>query len=158
MADLAYPSTLPGPTGWRHKRIESRQLRDLRDPANVNRLRARDYGANAQAEWIYTPAEMAIWKAWFEGVLSTQAARLRWFTARLPGRGGASTRVVRYMGPPQRQHVGQGNWRVTANLYVRGLAVNPQQDATALGGTETFELREDGTFELREDATFELRG
>ena len=158
MPDLSYPATLPGPVAWRHKRYESREMRNLREPANANRLRFRDYGAEAQVEWVYTPAQMAIWKAWCEGALATQLARLRWFSAPLPGRGGPFVvRVARYMAPPRRTHFAVGYWRVSAVLCVRGNTVIPQQDiaVTDPGG---FELREDGTRELREDSTNELRG
>jgi hypothetical protein len=158
MADLLYPVDLPGPAAWRQNRIERRQMRDLREPADANRLRSRELGLNVDAEWAYEAAQMAAWKAWFEGALATQAARLRYFTAPLPGRGGILPRVARYMAAPQRVYVGGGIWRITAPLYVRGLSVSPQQSATAAGDPAGTELREDLGRELREDNSAELRG
>jgi hypothetical protein len=137
--------------------MERRQMRDLRAPANANRIRSRELGINVRAAWVYNAAEMAAWKAWLEGPLAAQVARLRFWNALLPGRGGVLSRVARYMEPPQREYLGQGLWRITAQLYVRGLSVAAQQDiaVTDPGG---FELREDGGRELREDNANELRG
>jgi hypothetical protein len=158
VADLIYPVGLPGPVSWRQKTVDRRQMRDMRNPANANRIRWRDLGINASAEWVYSPAQMAIWKEWYEGPLAAQVARLRYFNAVLPGRGGSTGRVARYVTPPRRVHVGPGCWRVSAELYIRGVGNTVQQDATVAGDTGGFELREDSTFELREDSTFELRG
>ena len=134
-------------------------MRDLRDPADTNRIRFRERAYDVQAEWIYTPAEMAIWKAWFEGTLESQVARLKYFNAPLPGRGGGRIeRVARYMSPPKRVHISHGHWRITADLFVRGTSAVVQMASTVPGSTGGFELREDGSFELREDSTFELRG
>lgn len=158
MADALYPATLPGPSSWVQQAPERRALHTLREPTSQARTRWRDGGRQAQAEWIYNAAEMATWKAWHEGPLATQGARLRWFSAVLPGRGGDIARTARYMAPPQRTALGNGLWRVSAPLYVRGAGVVPQQDATTAGGTTGTELREDGGIELREDGGNELRG
>jgi hypothetical protein len=157
MPSLTYPGTLPGPTAWQIKPDERRQGREMREPSNAFRLRSLDYGADVQAEWIYSAAEMAIWRAWFEGASATQLARNRWFTATVPGPGGAVDRVLRYVTPPAREYLTNGVFKVSATLRVRGTGVAPQQDITA-PGADSFELREDGTRELREDGTYELRG
>jgi hypothetical protein len=123
--------------------MERRQMRDLREPPNANRIRSRGLGINARAAWVYTAAEMAAWKAWFEGPLATQVARLRFWNAPLPGRGGVLTRVARYMEPPQREYLGQGLWRITAPLYVRGLSVAVQQEAAATAADLPLQTEDD---------------
>ena len=123
MAALNYPATLPSPTAWRVRPDERRVLRTLREPANANRLRSTDYGSTVDAEWIYTAAEMAVGKAWYEGAAIDQVDRLRQFNAALPGRGGIVARVARYLTPPQRTLLGNGVWRVTAQLRVRAALV-----------------------------------
>jgi hypothetical protein len=157
MADLLYPASLPGPDTWRQQRVDRRQMRDMRQPANANRLRWRDLGTNASATWVYPAEKMSIWMAWYEGALADQAARLRWFTAPLPGRGGAIARVARYVTPPKRVHCGAGLWKISADLYIRGASVTPQGEVS-VADTGGFELREDDSIELREDGDYELRG
>lgn len=159
MADLLYPTGLPGPQmPWRQKRVERRQLRTLREPANFNVVRWRDVPVIAQAQYLYNEAEMAIWAPWRTGALATQAARHRYWTAPLPGRGGVINRVARYLVAPQCTYLGEGIWRVNVPLYVRGASVAPQQDATAAGDPGGEVLREDGTAVLREDGSSVLRG
>jgi hypothetical protein len=159
MPNLVYPPSLPGPAyPWQQQRVERRMLRALREPANAARARSRDPVVMVpSATWTYSAAEMEYWRVWFEGAGPTQAARLRWFSAVLPGRGGLIARVARYMAAPERALLGNGLWRVTAPLCIRGAGVAPQQDAT-VEAPESFELREGGDFELREADTFELRG
>lgn len=159
MADLIQPATLPSPSEWEQQANERRLMRSLREPANAARLRSRELLLRVSAAWVYSAVEMGVWVAWYEGALATQLARLRWFVAPLPGRGGVLSRAARYMEPPQREYLGAGIWRVSAPLQVRDVVgALPQQAATVPGAPESFELREDGSFELREDGSFELRG
>lgn len=84
----------------------------------------RDAIVDADAvRWRYSPAEMAVWREWFEDTLLNGQ---RWFTATLPGRGGWLPRVARYIGEQlQLTHLGAGFWEVSCRLELRGLSAAP---------------------------------
>lgn len=121
---IAYPSVLPGPQA--PLRLVPRERRAVPgiEGAFAPRSRQRDFsGGLYEATWVYSPSEMAIWRAWFQDDLLYGH---RWFADELPLDGGFSTRVVRYVGEQRREHLAVGIYRITATLEVRGASELPQ--------------------------------
>lgn len=120
---IEYPASLPPPSGFPFARREGRAL-----PQGAGneapRARMRDAIVDADSvRWRYSPAEMAIWRAWFEATLLNGQL---WFAATLPGRGGWLPRVARYIGEQlQLTHLGAGYWEVSCRLELRGLSAAP---------------------------------
>ena len=124
MPAIEYPASLPPPSALP---IAARERRAVPSGAGneAPRARARDAIVDAQAvRWVYSPEEMATWRAWFQDTLLEGQL---WFAATLPGRGGWATRVARYIGEElQLAHLGAGIWEVTCRLELRGLSQPPQ--------------------------------
>jgi hypothetical protein len=119
MAAVAYPANLPAPQpGSVAARQQQAQSELPGRPAARQRF-TDQAGTTASFTWAYSPAHMAIWLAWFEGTLLQGQ---RWFAISLPGRGGNTVRVVRYLNPPQQQLLPGGDYIVTAQLELRGAA------------------------------------
>lgn len=119
-----WPSTLPTP------RIEilsgeRRALSQLPAGAEAARARSLDYYGTLQATWIFTRAELAIFKSYGETDLTQWTA---WTSIPLPGRTGTTPyKPVRFVGKPQEKGMG---WnadgpitQITAQLEQRGRSV-----------------------------------
>jgi len=108
-----YPSELPGPKTWQETPAERRAGSGLRESGQW-RPRSREYHAEASAEWIYSVAEMAIWKDWFE---ASALDGLAWVVMRSPGVGGLALRLMRYQdGTVKRTNLGRGLYAVSATM------------------------------------------
>lgn len=116
MGWIVYPPDLPGPApGTLTPR--GRRAGSSLDGAPQSRARQRDVaGLQQQLSWVYTPDEMALWRAWYETTLSQGRY---WFAAYLPGlRGLKRPKLVRYLTMSE-QLLGSGLYRVTATLELR---------------------------------------
>ena len=123
MAEIAYPSSLPGPMPGSFAPRPRRAASPLEGPLQ-QRGRQRDAaGLASQYTYVYTPEQMAAWLAWYR---STLIDGRRWFAHTLPGRGGMAARVVRYLDVSQ-QLLGAGIYRVTASFEQRGASLLPQE-------------------------------
>lgn len=92
-------------------------------PASVRAIQ-RDYAARAQASWVLTPSQYAIWLAWWQTTLLYGGA---WFKASLwPTPSGRGV-ICRYLGSPVVAHLGQGLRSLQAELEVRGQSLDPQE-------------------------------
>lgn len=115
MAAISYPTALPAPASFpfvlRDRRAASQQ------PGQQQlRARSRERVIDAKGvRWVYTPAQMEVWRAWFEDTLLDGQ---RWFSVSLPGRGGWTQRVARYVNGTVRDHKGAGFFEVTADLEI----------------------------------------
>ena len=121
---IAYPAGLPPPQAPLRLVPRERRAATAIEGRLTARNRQRDFaGARYEAvSWLYSPAEMATWRAWYEGTLLHGQC---WFAASLPLDGGFATRVVRYVGEQQRSHVGRGIFRVSSALEIRGASALP---------------------------------
>lgn len=124
MPASVYPETLPGPLPGSIAPRVRRADSSLPGPV-VARPRQRDgAGAAHEYSYVYTAAEMAVWRDWYADELRHGR---RWFSAVLPGRGGLSSRVARYTAVRQ-SYLGGGIYRIAASLELRGASVSPQYE------------------------------
>lgn len=113
-----YPAALPSPLqGYRF----GPQPRTRRAPAELGgldqaRAFAREPLHDAEIAWRMNLAQMKAWQTWWRDDL---AHGMRWFVMKLPGRGGYLPRAVRFTGPPQYTHLGNGIWDVNVQAQVR---------------------------------------
>lgn len=145
MAAVLYPPSLPGPSAYPFAARERRVAPPVDGPLDL-RARAREQLVDAKGvRWLYSPAEMAVWRDWYEATLLTGQ---RWFSVSLPGRGGWLMRSARYVSVATRQHRGAGLWEVSADLEVNASRAAPmlvEQSADGFGLLCHFEsLAEDG--------------
>lgn len=124
MTAIVYPASLPAPAAWPTVARERRAGSDGDGIKAAPRARSRDRIADVEVQWFYTPAQMAVWVAWYEQTLLNGA---RWFAVRAPGPGGWLQRVCRYRtATVKREPLGGGHWRVSAQLEQRGRSVPPR--------------------------------
>lgn len=117
MAALTYPASLPGPMPGSFAPRPRRAASSIEGPLQ-QRARQRDgAGAMHQYTYVYTPAEMVVWRTWWRDELLEGKS---WFRARLPGRGGMMERWARYVTTTE-QLLGGGIYRVQASIELRGL-------------------------------------
>jgi hypothetical protein len=132
MTAIVYPPTLPGPSGgWDGEPIERRAVSALPSSAVAPRGRSRDRIEDIAAQWIYSPEEMAVWRAWYEDTLLDGC---RWFAKEAPGVGGWVDRVLRFRtATVRREHLGAGIFRVSAQLQQRGRSALPMIEPLPTG-------------------------
>lgn len=121
MALRSYPAGLPGPSGYGF----GPQERARRPPAElgglaVGRAFAREPLLEAEIRWRLNAAQTQAWRDWWAAEL---ASGMRWFLMPLPGRGGRLPRAVRFVGPPQYTHLGNGVYDVAVPAQVRASGV-----------------------------------
>lgn len=114
-----YPASLPVPARWDAVPRERRALSAIPGLPGT-RVRGRDRITDAEAEWVYTPEHMAVWRPWYsDDIVLGQ----KWFVASLPGPGGFVDRLVRFRTETLRlEHAARGIYRVSATMEVRGIA------------------------------------
>lgn len=113
----AYPNTLPAPQpGW----TATPRERSVRSQSGFPQARRRSQSRVtdvSQAEWTYTPEQMAIWWPWYRTDLKDGQL---WFTARIPFDGVLTEKTVRFRPNSLRiQPLGFGIAKVTAELEIR---------------------------------------
>lgn len=122
MTSVVYPDTLPGPEKWVVKGIDRRASSSLREPSNSSRARSRDKNGVASVSWMYTSAQMDVWKAWFKDTL---VSGQKWFGVVTPGPT-PNSRVARYvLATLRRQNLGNGVFLVSCDVEIRGLSETP---------------------------------
>jgi hypothetical protein len=119
---IVYPASLPAPQRWIGVPRERRAL--SAQPGNTQlRGRSRDLLQDIDAQWIYEPEQMEVWRAWFDDTLIKGQ---RWFALTILGAGGWISRTVRFRtGSVRREHVSHGVFRVSARLEQRGRSAPP---------------------------------
>lgn len=120
MSALLYPASLPCPMPGSFTPRQRRAASSIDGPLQ-QRARQRDAaGMTSQYTYVYTPAQMAVWLAWYR---ETLLSGRRWFAADLPGRDGMVQRIVRYTSVRQ-QLLGAGIYRVEATFEQRGASMD----------------------------------
>jgi hypothetical protein len=124
MTGAAYPPALPVPAGYPFVPRERRAV-SPQPGLTQHRTRAREQIVDVKGvRWVYSPAQMAAWRAWYEDTLLNGQL---WFAVSLPGDGGWRTRVARYVSGTVRDSEGAGFFTVTADLEVNGSRVPPTE-------------------------------
>lgn len=113
-----YPASLPPPSRFAFKARERRASPSIDGPLQV-RARSRDATVEAVGvKWRVNPAELATWLSWYETDLLWGQRR---FIARFPGYLGNQLRSARFVSQVNREHIGRGNYELSADLEIRGL-------------------------------------
>lgn len=113
----AYPISLPAPAPGGGFAPRARLAESGLDWQTQRRPRQRDWsGTKSRHTFVYSPAQMAVWRAWWRDDLLQGA---RWFVQQLPGDGGMAPRTVRYLDVRQTL-LSAGIYRVEASLEHRG--------------------------------------
>jgi hypothetical protein len=122
MTAIVYPASLPGPVRQPRRAAERRALSTGPGPLQA-RSRSRDWLADHELEFVFTPAEMAEFLAWWEDPLQHGGA---WFAAHAwPSADPAVGGVYQFQGGVRTVHRGLGVQRVQATAQERGRGVDP---------------------------------
>lgn len=111
-----WPASLPNPAEYSFAPQERRRVQPVATDPPGFRGFAREALVTATVRWRMTPAQAAVFDPFWRTDL---AYATRWFTVRLPGRGGMVARSARFTAPPQRQHLSVGIVDVTGQMEVR---------------------------------------
>src|SRR5688572_22637633 len=128
MADIVYPSAIPGATAFDCEPRERRLLSD--DPEGKEHVRGRetDFNGLAQLQWEFTRVQASIFRTWGRVDLEKWTRK---FAATLPGYLGFAQRVCRFKRPPTWDYVGYGPedvagyWIVSGEVEIYGRALIP---------------------------------
>lgn len=117
----SWPTTLPAPRGNGYAIDPEEQVIRTQMEFGSARVRRQTFARvdSIKSNWLFTDAQMAIFRAWFES--STGAAGgASWFDITLPtGDGGARLAQARFSTAPAMAQNGRRFWQVTATLEVR---------------------------------------
>jgi hypothetical protein len=123
MTALVYPTSLPVPSRVPRRAAERRGLSTGPGPMQA-RAKSRDWLADHDLEFVYSPAEMAIFKDWWQDTLQYGGA---WFAAHgWPSADPSVGGVYQFKGGVRTAHRGEGNQRIQAVAQERGRGVDPQ--------------------------------
>lgn len=120
--DLRYPESLPCPSALTSAPKERRQLSNQSRPVEASALQRDRGGVETVTFPPFDAAQMQAFREWWRDELHLGAA---WFVAAWPSPRGSIDQVRRFIGAPNREYVPPGNWRITAQLEVRGAGVVP---------------------------------
>jgi hypothetical protein len=124
MTAIVYPASLPPPSRVPRRAAERRGLSTGPGPLQA-RAKSRDWLADHDIEFVYTPAEMAIFKDWWHDTLQYGGA---WFAAHdWPSADPSVGGVYQFKGGVRTAHRGLGNQRVQVVAQERGRGVDPRQ-------------------------------
>jgi hypothetical protein len=122
MTAIVYPASLPPPSRVPRRAAERRGLSTGPGPMQA-RAKSRDWLADHELEFVYTPAEMAIFKDWWQDTLQYGGA---WFAAHdWPSADPSIGGVYQFKGGVRTAHRGLGNQRVQVVAQERGRGVDP---------------------------------
>jgi hypothetical protein len=123
MADLVYPTEIPGVTAFDCEPRDRRVLSSDEVGAQQVRGRETDFHGTAMVGWEFTRAQLKIFRDWGRGDLEKWTRK---FVVTLPGYLGFVPHVARFLRPPVWDHVGGGYWALNGELELYGRSVNPQ--------------------------------
>jgi hypothetical protein len=123
MADLVYPTEIPGVTAFDCEPRDRRVLSSDEGGAQQVRGRETDFHGTAMVGWEFTRAQLKIFRDWGRGDLEKWTRK---FVVTLPGYLGFVPHVARFLRPPVWDHVGGGYWALNGELELYGRSVNPQ--------------------------------
>lgn len=116
-----WPATLPKPLidGYVLKPVDPTVRTDMESGAARTRRRTSARNDKLSAKWIFTDAQMAIFRTWFDNAAEC-AGGASWFTVTLArGTTGLVSLEARFVGPFQAPVLSGLNWNVSAELELR---------------------------------------
>jgi hypothetical protein len=123
MADLTYPTDIPGVTSYECEPRDRRALSPSEEGAQQVRGRETDFHGVAQVQWEFTRSQLKVFRTWGRDDLEKWTRK---FVVTLPGYLGFMPHVGRFLRPPSWDHVGNGYWALSGEIELYGRAVNPQ--------------------------------
>lgn len=114
MSPVVYPSTLPAPEAY-SLTPAARALLPSLDGAKIGRARLLDKVGTADVSWFFDLDKYDIWAAWY--VAQTLKGQ-RLASIPLPGRGGMTPRICRFLAPVAVSYEAGLGYRVVAKLQV----------------------------------------
>lgn len=117
-----WPSTLPAVSlsGYSIEPVDQTVRTDMEVGSPRVRRRTAARLDIVSASWLFTDAQMATFRAWFENSTTGVSGGAGWFTIELPmGDGGVVSSDARFVGVPKPQMLPGKHWSVTASLEVR---------------------------------------
>lgn len=118
----AWPSTLPQPLapGYGINPVDPALRTDMDVGAARVRRRTAARNDRVSVNWLFTDAQLTIFRAWFDDAATGAAGGAAWFTVSLAiGTGGVVPVAARFVGVYRVSHHGALIWSVTAELEVR---------------------------------------
>lgn len=117
-----FPATLPKPTvdNYTLKPVDQTVRTDME--VGSARVRRRTSARNdiVSVVWLFSPEEMGQFRIWFEDDVAGISGGSSWFDVRLDtGDGAASVIETRFKSTWQANRLGNGYWKVSAELEVR---------------------------------------
>lgn len=119
----SWPATLPAPVydGYQLTPVDPVIRSDME--VGAARVRRRTAARNDQVavSWLFTNAQMAVFRAWYDNASTGAAGGAAWFTgiSLALGASGLVSSEARFAGIWQASALPGLNWRVTARLEVR---------------------------------------
>ena len=117
-----WPTTLPAPlaSGYRIAPVDAALRTEMEVGASRTRRRTHARNDRVTLGWLFTDAQLAIFRAWFDNDATGAAGGAAWFTVTLLlGTGGTTAAEVRFNKPPEFVLVGYKKWNVSAEVEVR---------------------------------------
>lgn len=119
----SWPATLPTAAsvyGYSVQPIDQ----TIRTDMEVGSARVRRRTTNRQDKialsWVFTDAQLKIFRDWFDDASTGIAGGSSWFTMRVPvGNTGLTSMNARFVGPVKIDHAGALNWSVSGTVEVR---------------------------------------
>jgi len=135
MAEIWYPSDLPGPREAPYSPVDRIESSGIAGAPPQERPRQRDRAATQQVDFFFTHEQLAIFMDWVENDLIQGGA---WFNSRwFQPKGGVAVR--RFIGYPSLPRVAAGiGWQVSATVQLRGRGDKPVVAAEPDAGPPTY--------------------
>jgi hypothetical protein len=115
-----WPSSLPAPlkNGYALNPVDPNVRTDMEVGAARTRSRTRARNDRLDLSWIFTEAQMAAFRAWFDDEATGISGGASWFTISLNLGGATSVVDARFQAMWKTQKEGNA-WRMSATLEVR---------------------------------------
>ena len=151
---VEYPEGLPAPTTGSVTITERRKGSTIGGRKNFRTFQRDRHGQRTIA-FTFTPAQSAIFREWWAEWLKLGGG---WFAAEWPLPWTRGPSVFRFQDPPQWALLGgtltgQGYWRVTATVEIRGRGMLPTMEVLYLT-SKPYPIEYSETLEMQSDAEF----
>ena len=117
-----FPTTLPKPTvdNYTLKPVDQTVRTDMEVGAARVRRRTAARNDAVSVVWLFSPEEMGEFRTWFDDGVTGINGGSSWFDIRLDtGNGSSSVVETRFKGAWEANRLGNGYWKVSAQLEVR---------------------------------------
>jgi hypothetical protein len=114
--------TLPAPVvnGYALKPVDQTVRTDMEGGAARARRRTAARNDKVSASWVFTDAQMALFRPWFEDPVAGAGGGAVWFAISLPiGTGGVASVTARFIWPFTATYLAGMSWTVAAELEIR---------------------------------------